>query len=135
MTGLPLGEGQVGQQCDRIATLMGWEVERYEQRRASRIHEGLPDRRYVHRAKGLTLWVELKGMERSSKLSVGQHQWLADELNAGQLATCIDSPPAFQRLLNGMTGTYARAEGLRICRELLQIVALKGFRTEKAKAS
>jgi hypothetical protein len=135
MTDIPLGEGQVGAKCDEIATQMGWTVQRYEQFRPSRIEPGLPDRRYVHRAKGLTMWVELKGMARGDKLSVEQYQWLNDELNAGHLATCIDSPPAFQRLLNGMVGPYARAEGLRICRELLEIVVLKGFRTEKAKAS
>jgi hypothetical protein len=134
MTELPLGEGQVGQQCDRIATLMGWEVERYEQRRATRIHV-LPDRAYIHRTKRLVLDVELKGMERASKLTADQYDWLDLRLKASRLATAIDSPHAFQRLLNALIGPYAQQDGLRICRELLEIVALKGFRTEKAKAS
>jgi hypothetical protein len=107
---------------------MGWIVQRQEQRRASRIVEGLPDRAFVHRAKRLVLDIEYKGSERSSKLSDAQYVWLRDRLESGRLATCIDHPDAFQRLLNALRGPYAHTDGLRICRELLDVVAAKGRR-------
>ena len=53
-------EADVGRQCDELADAIGWTVERYEQGRATHICEGLPDRRYVYRPRGLRVWVELK---------------------------------------------------------------------------
>lgn len=45
---------------DKLMRALGFEVVRLEQRRASKIQAGLPDRKYYHRRRRLTLWWEGK---------------------------------------------------------------------------
>lgn len=45
---------------DRLMRALGFEVVRLEQLRASKIHPGLPDRRYYSRARRLAFWWESK---------------------------------------------------------------------------
>lgn len=45
---------------DKLMRALGFDVVRLEQRRASKVQAGLPDRKYYHRRRGLTLWWEGK---------------------------------------------------------------------------
>lgn len=45
---------------DKLMRALGFEVVRLEQRRASKIQAGLPDRKYYHRRRRITLWWEGK---------------------------------------------------------------------------
>jgi hypothetical protein len=122
-------ERDVLAQSDRLMEQTGWIVERYEQSRASRICEGLPDRRYVlTQSPGVCvrLWVE--GKKPGGKLTRAQHAWLVRENEAGGLATVIDSVDVLARLLDycrpGMPAGVLRAE----CAQLIALTAQRGFR-------
>jgi hypothetical protein len=127
-------ETVVAAQVDELAAAMGWEVQRYEQRRASTIHEGLPDRRYVHRAKGLRVWVELK--RPGGKLTVNQHRWLLDELEAGALATVIEDVAQFAALTKclGRGASTMHAAAHDLCRGWVGLCWLRGPREGSAAA-
>lgn len=120
-------ESDVTNACDSVATACGWQVHRYEQRRATRIAEGLPDRRYV-KAGRFVLWAELKAPK--GKLTAEQHAWLLAELDAGGLATCIDDAAQLLALFKtlGRGGSIAKAQAATTCRELVELAAMRGFR-------
>jgi len=128
-----LSEGDVARACDKLAEDLSWTVERYEQRRRTKITEGLPDRRYVQRARALRIWVELKAP--GEKLSMEQHAWLLSELVAGALATVIDDDAQLQALFRilGRSGSIAQAEAHRRCSELVALTAARGYRRDKAR--
>lgn len=119
-------EADVARECDALAEALGWTVERYEQRRATRICEGLPDRRYVHVGRRLRVWVELK--RPRGKLTAAQHAWLLAEWHAGGLATCCDTVDTFRAILSLLGRDAGRGEALRKCRELIDLAALRGIR-------
>lgn len=74
-------EDEVEAKCDALVTAAGGIVVRLSQRRASRIHEGLPDRRY--RVGTVAFWWECKAAK--CKLSRAQLDFLEGELACGQL--------------------------------------------------
>ena len=106
---------------------MGWHVERYEQSRATRIAEGLPDRRYVIPGRQ-RVWVELK--RPGGKLTFAQHQWLATELEAGGIAGAVDNLEVLARLLRDAASlnSIAVAEAKRYAREVLGLMVQRGYR-------
>lgn len=53
-------EKQVEAMGDRLMEQMGWRSIHFSQARASRQTPGIPDRKYYHRALGVTLWWEAK---------------------------------------------------------------------------
>jgi hypothetical protein len=69
--------------CDTLAAMMGYAVVNLEQQRATRLHVGLPDRRYQGKH---AFFFELK-LGRD-KLAVEQHRFLRAELDAGGIASC-----------------------------------------------
>lgn len=142
-----LTEGNVALACDRWAEAAGWTVERFEQGRRSMICEGLPDRRYVHLARGLRVWVELKKPESTrfgkkgqriqgemGKLTKAQHVWLLSELAADSLATVIDDRAQLEKLFAILAGPRVgrMPDALDYCRELVRLCVLRGYRREAA---
>jgi hypothetical protein len=126
-------ETAVAAQVDELAHAMGWDVERYEQRRATMIAEGLPDRRYVHRHKQARVWVELK--RPGGKLTHHQYAWLLAELNAGALATVIDDVQQWAhvaRLLSRGGSSLMHAAAHDYCRQLVDLVWMRGPRDGRA---
>lgn len=55
-----LTEKQVEHLGDKVMTALGFEVVRFSQARATMQSPGIPDRRYYHIAKKLSLWWEAK---------------------------------------------------------------------------
>lgn len=125
-------ETEVSQLCDSLAAQLGWTVERYEQRRATRITEGLPDRRYVHRARGLRIWVELKAPD--GKLTAAQHQWLVAEQQAGALALVVDSVHVLRHLLSLLRRDGGRGAALQYCEQTTALIAQRGYRATRRAA-
>lgn len=140
-------EKDVATDCDELAQSIGCRVERYEQQRPAMITIGLPDRRYVHSARGVRVWVELKrppeirhGKKGQrikgaiGQLTEAQHTWLLCELNAEGLATCIDDVEQLQKLFNILAGGRVgrMQEAQLYCRSLLEQMRLRGFRRAKA---
>jgi hypothetical protein len=121
-------EKDVAAACDAFAELLGWRVERYEQQRATRIAEGLPDRRYVHDGRRLRVWVELK--RPGGKLTAAQYRWLLTEWHAGAHATACDTLDSFRAILSLLGRDAGRGEALRKCREFIDLAAARGFRAE-----
>ena len=74
-------EYDVERACDDAVTAAGGDVVRLSQRRASRIHEGLPDRRY--RVGPVAFWWECKAAK--GKLSRAQLDFLTAEFACGQV--------------------------------------------------
>jgi hypothetical protein len=124
-------EAEVGVYCDDLATKLGWRVERYEQRRATHIQEGLPDRRY--KRPGCRLWVELK--KPGGQMTEDQYLWLATEVAAGGFATVIDDVLQLAPLLQGLAKQSSIQDQIvRLrCRELIEICHLRGFRPVKGR--
>lgn len=124
-------ETAVAAQVDALALALGWEVERYEQRRATMIAEGLPDRRYVHRGKQLRVWVELK--RPGGKLTTGQYAWLSAELDAGALATVIEDVEQFAALCKilGRGATMMHSAAHDRCRAWVGLCWLRGPRDSR----
>ena len=121
-------EKEVGVACDRLAESLGWTVERYEQSRATRIAEGLPDRRYVHLARGMRVWVELK--RPGGKLTAAQRVWLGVELQAGGLATTVESADQLAKLFAVLARRSAvlEAEARRLCEQWVDLTWQRGPR-------
>lgn len=119
-------ETDVARLCDELAATLGYRVERYEQRRASRICEGLPDRRYVRGNR--RVWVELK--RPGGKLTEAQHHWLVSELAAGGVATVIDDVPQLATVFRALARSdyMAQQNAVVYCRDLLDLVARRGWR-------
>lgn len=121
-------EDDVTAECDQLARAAGWRVESYVDKRRVRTHPGLPDRRYVK--PGKRLWVELKAPK--GKLTAEQHGWLLAELAAGGFATVVDGSEPFRRILGLLARDGGRAEAMRVCEELVQLTAMRGYRAEAA---
>ncbi len=119
-------EADVAKQCDELAEVCGWTVERYEQRRASRICAGLPDRRYVHAARRFRVWVELKAPK--GKLTRDQRIWLLSELDAGGVATVVDDVKQLAQIFARLTQPRVGNTTTQYCRDLVQLVAQRGYR-------
>lgn len=120
-------ESVVARRCDQLAEAMGWVVERYEQTRATRIKEGLPDRRYVK--KGVSaVWVELK--KPKGKMSESQYHWLLDELSGGGLAVVIDDHETLVSILReaGNPSSIVRSVLRDRCKALIELCAKRGWR-------
>ena len=117
-------EKEIGKQCDRLAETLGWTVERYEQGRATRIKEGLPDRRYLKN--GARVWVELK--RPKGKLTVAQYGWLISELDAGALATVVDNPDDLLLVLQACGRRSQETAAHALCHRLLDAVWKRGPR-------
>lgn len=121
-----LAERDVAKACDELAEKCGWTVERYEQRRVSRICEGLPDRRYVHRGRSLRVWVELK--PPGGKMTLAQHTWLIAEIDTGAHAICVDSVHVLEHLFRLLSRDAGRGAALQYCAQTTKLVASKGYR-------
>jgi hypothetical protein len=121
----PPSEKAVASMCDDFATQAGWTVDRFEQTRASRICLGLPDRRY-HGPRGWRVWVELK--QPGGKLTPEQHAWLLAELEAGALALPVDDVAVLIAVHARWRKLYGQADALAYCREVLALVAARGWR-------
>jgi len=126
-------EADVGAACDQLARHCGWTVELYEQNRVTQICAGLPDRRYVHRARGGRIWVELKAP--GGKLTEAQHGWLEAENAAGGLGVPIDDVMALAGLFRLLArhSSIADGEAKRRCVELTALTALRGYRGGSVK--
>lgn len=120
-------EAEVGRMCDQLAELMGWKVERYEQTRNTRIHKGLPDRRYVKPGVS-AVWVELK--KPKGKLTVEQYGWLKSELDSDGLAVVIDDEVTLAAILKDAASqsSMVRSALRKHCREVIELTAQRGFR-------
>ena len=114
--------------CDELAELLGYTVVRLEQRRASKIHIGTPDRRY--QGERGCFFFELK--HGSDRLSREQHAFLRRELEGGSLATC-GGLPELQALLCALQRT-SLVHARNVCGGQLDAWARKGFRSERAPA-
>lgn len=130
MSAVRFTEKDIAAACDGLAESLGWRVERYEQQRATRIAEGIPDRRYVHDGRRLRVWVELK--KPGGKLTVAQYRWLLAEWHSGAHATACDTLGSLGAILSLLGRDAGRGEALRKCREFIDLVALRGFRDEPA---
>lgn len=125
-------EKEVAAQCDRLAVDLGYTVERYEQRRASKICEGLPDRRYHKRigGNGYRIWVELKAP--GGKMTEDQCAWLEAENDAMGMATVIDDVATLARIFGLLRPPIGEAACRRECAQLIELCAKRGLRP-KAK--
>jgi hypothetical protein len=123
---LGLSEADIGRQCDAAAMACGWQVESYEQPRATLIHAGLPDRRYVKA--GARVWVELK--RPGGKLTHAQHRWLLSELDAGGLATTVENAEQLVALLQllARNSSLMASEARDRCRQWVDMVWARGAR-------
>lgn len=110
--------------CDDFARQAGWTVERYEQTRATRITEGLPDRRY-HRG-AFRVWVEVK--RPGGKLTPAQYGWLHSEIEAGALALVVDDVAVLAAVHATWGKLYGHADALAYCRQVLDLVKARGWR-------
>lgn len=123
---LPATEAEVTRACDDFALRCGWTVERYEQRRATMICEGLPDRRYHHLPSGWRVWAELK--KPGGKLTLAQHTWIIAELAAGGLALPVDDVTVLRTLHERWKKLYGREDAIKYCTEVTALVAKRGYR-------
>jgi len=121
---LKISEADVGRACDSLMDQMGYLVERYEQRRASKICAGLPDRRYI-RPTLERVWVELKAP--GGKLTYSQYRWLLSELISGGMATVINNAEQLAHLASLMNADERHAARL-YCRCLLEECWARGER-------
>lgn len=112
-------------QCDALAARMGYGIVNLEQRRATRLHVGLSDRRY----QGIraAFFFEMKfGRDR---LSREQYRFLLAELDAGALASCGGLPELTEILSALVKPTHVSARN--VCRKHVDAYAAKGFRGER----
>ena len=123
---LKVTEKMIGQACDHLAATLGWAVDRYEQGRATRIAEGLPDRRYWHLPRRARVWVELK--RPGGKLTEAQHQWILSELEAGGLATVIEDAQQLSKLLGILSRPLGYHDAKTLCYDWLALTAKRGWR-------
>ena len=101
--------------ADRAAEMMGYEVKRLEQRRASKIAEGLPDRIYGHRGRGVLVWAELKS--ETGKPSAKQkdfHQFLRD---CGQHVVCGTANVIGEYLMSALRQSAGSGDDKAMCEE------------------
>lgn len=111
-------------QCDELAERMGYTVANLEQKRATRLHVGLSDRRYQGKH---AFFFELKfGRD---KLTREQHRFLQNELDAGAIASCggFVELSALLAALQRSSLVHAR----NLCGAQLDRWVRKGFRGER----
>lgn len=125
-----LSERDIADDCDAFANALGWRIERYEQTRATRITEGLPDRRYVGHS-GWRVWVELK--KPGGKLTQEQHAWLLSELDAGGLAVVVDNVAVLKEVFSRWVKLYGQPGAIAYCREVVTLTAARGFRGKRVE--
>lgn len=53
-------EKDVEHRCDSLMSQLGWTVVRFSQPRNTMQTRGIPDRKYYHAVRGLTVWFEVK---------------------------------------------------------------------------
>jgi hypothetical protein len=119
-------ERDVEKACDDLAMQCGYLVKRLSQRRASRVIQGLPDRRYLNLTLGVAFWFEVKAP--AGQISREQYEFLADELRCG----CLGSRGGLEELIELMRAVkrghaFAFEEGMT----QLEVWRFKGFRGER----
>jgi hypothetical protein len=117
-------EDEVETKCDDLVTAAGGVVVRLSQRRASRIHEGLPDRRY--RVGAVVFWWECKAAK--GKLSRAQLDFLEGELACGQLGG-VGTDAELGLFLRALAGGQPLAP---LSLSLVRRWAARGLRAERA---
>lgn len=106
--------------CDQLAKTLGYKVIRLEQRRASKIHIGTPDRRFIGKR---AVFFEYKfGRDR---LSAEQYTFLKAELDAGALASC-GGLGELRDLFAAISRSDAAARNC--CLQQIERMAAKGMR-------
>jgi hypothetical protein len=118
-------ESDIEKQCDRHAEAYGYTVIRLSQRRRSRVHPGLPDRRY--QGKRGAFWFEVKPGD--GQLSEAQFRFLIAELEGGCLAS-VGGVLEIGELMS--TLVKAPRDAMGVCRKHVQFWAARGFRREAA---
>jgi hypothetical protein len=118
-------EAIVERDCDRLAEAYGYRVVRLSQRRGSRVHIGLPDRRY--QGKRGAVFIEIK--PDTGKLSAPQLAFLEAELAAGCLAT-VGGVKELGDVLSALV--KAPATALTVCKAHVAEWAARGIRREAA---
>ena len=122
----PTTEEEVAAECDDCAVRQSWVIERYEQRRATKIAKGLPDRRYHHLPSGFRVWAEIK--RPGGQLTEEQHTWILAELAAGGLALPVEDVSILRALHTKWKALYGQADALAYCREVTALTAKRGYR-------
>ena len=125
-TDIEITESVVEKMCDELIAKMGGDVVRLSQRRPSKIHLGLPDRRY-RLPIGAAFWFECKAPH--GQLSRKQYEFLLAERKCDQLASCggLDDLLALAQSCLRWTG----AGSGKICDATLDAWQRKGFRGER----
>lgn len=123
---LPRTEAEVERACDDYAAKAGWTVENYSQKRASKVHPGIPDRRYVHLPSGWRVWAELK--KPGGKMTLDQHTWIMAEQRAGGLALPVDDVQVLIALHQRWKGLYGAKAALEYAIEVTALTAKRGYR-------
>lgn len=119
-------EADVQAGCVSLLQTYGYTVAVFSERRRSRITPGVPDL-YAQHARGVRLWWETKHDDR--KLTAAQHAFLSRELSAGGLAGCGDKGH-LASVLELLARTVSVPAGQRRCRELVELLALRGYARE-----
>ncbi len=119
-------EAEETRRCDDLASALGYEVARLEQRRASRLKLGLPDRYYRHRARGVTIWWESK--RASGKLTREQHEFLVGELEAGRNLAACGTATEFRAVLELVARGATQGMARERCQTIVGLYAERGYR-------
>lgn len=114
------------QECDSLATGMGYTVTRFSQKARAQV-PNIPDR-YLRHTRGVCLWWECK--QGRDKLTRGQYTFLSLELTCNGLAGC-GNVDHLRSVLMLLTRDLGKPLAQRRCRELIDVLAAKGFRDEK----
>jgi hypothetical protein len=123
-----LTEAVVARQCDELVAKLGGDIVRLEQRRASHVHLGLPDRRYRLAINGRhALWYELKSPK--GQLSRAQYAFLTAERQCGVLASC-GTRDELLRITRALAEAGVAAAAC-VCDAQIAAWAAKGFRGER----
>jgi hypothetical protein len=75
---LTLREKEVERMGDRLMSQYGFEVVRFSQARATQQTEGIPDRRYYHRARRLAVWWEAKSETGKQRVAQRKFQLMCE---------------------------------------------------------
>ena len=118
-------EALVERDCDKLADAYGYRVVRLSQRRGSRVHVGLPDRRYQGRRGAIFLEVK----PDTGRLSAAQLAFLEAELAAGALAT-VGGVHELGEVFSALV--KAPGTALDVCRRHVAAWEAKGIRREAA---
>lgn len=118
-------EAEVERACDALAVAYGYRVVRQNQKRPSKLHIGLPDRRYQG-PRGCW-YFEIK--TDTDQLSKAQFDFLVAEIEGG----CIASVGGALEIREVLDTLVRRPDHVRaVCRKHISFWASKGFRKEAA---